>query len=118
MKLNIFLTIISIAFAGLGAFGFYVVNASSPNSVLIAAGSCLSMFITLGGLFALSSTDRGTVLNVRVVSALFFILLLIEHIVFSFVSVILMPYVVITGVLLLLYVLICYAIIQTRKNSN
>jgi hypothetical protein len=46
---------------------------------------------------------------------LFFIALLIEHLVFSFTAVKPAPYVIITGILLLVYVLICYVITRALK---
>ncbi|GHV33387.1 hypothetical protein AGMMS4952_25200 [Spirochaetia bacterium] len=46
---------------------------------------------------------------------MFFIALLVEHIIFSFAGVALTPYVIITGILLLLFVLISYAITRALK---
>jgi hypothetical protein len=114
MKINWFLFCIALALAALGAFGFYMGNAGETYRALIAAGSGLSLFVTLGGLFALSSPHGGTA-NIKAVTGLFFIVLLIEHIVFSVTGVLLTPYIVITGVLLLVYVLVCYAIIRALK---
>ena len=109
MKVNVVMLIITFAIAALGAFGFYAGNSNETYRALITIGAGLSMFITLGGLLAFSSPHRGTA-NIKVTSALFFIALLIEHLVFSFTMVRLAPYVIITGILLLLYVLVCYAI--------
>jgi hypothetical protein len=53
--------------------------------------------------------------NIKVASALFFVLLLVEHLIFSFTAVKLTPYVVITGMLLLVYVVVCYGLTKALK---
>jgi hypothetical protein len=114
MKINVALLLISLAIAALAAFGFFVGNGDEPYRLVITIGSGLSFFVTLGGVFALSAANGGTV-NIKVVSALFFIALLIENVVFSFTAIRLAPYVIITGILLLVYVLIVYAITRALK---
>ena len=115
MKLNVFLTFISIALAGLSAFGFFIANEGDTYRILITAGSGISLFVTFGGLLALASSNRGTIMNIRVVSALFLLALFIEHIIFSFTGVRYPPYVIITGALLVLYALICYITIRALR---
>jgi len=114
MKLNGFLTFISAALAGLIAFGIFIANSGDTYRVLVTIGAALSMFVTLGGMIAVSSPNGGT-MNIRVVSGLFFVALLITHIVFSFVSISLPPYVIITGLLLMVYLLICYGVMRALK---
>jgi hypothetical protein len=114
MKINPFLTLIALAIAGLGAFGFFSANADESHRLLITIGAGLSLFITLGGALALSSPNGGT-LNIKVTSILFFIALLIEHLVFNFTAIRLTPYIIITGILLLVYVLVCYAVTRSLK---
>jgi len=114
MKINWVLAIISLAITGLIAFGFYSGNSNDSYQLLITIGSGLSFLITLGGLLALSSPHGGTV-NIKVTSVLFFIGLLIEHIIFSFTGVKPAPYIIITGILILVYVLICYAVTRALK---
>jgi hypothetical protein len=114
MKINWVLAFISLAIAGLSAFGFYSGNSGESFRLLITVGSGVSFLITLCGLLALSSEHGGTV-NIKVTSVLFFIALLVEHLVFSFTAIRLAPYIIITGILLLVYVLICYAITRALK---
>lgn len=114
MKINWVLACISLAIAGLIAFGFYSGNSNDSYQLLITIGSGLSFIITLCGLLALSSPHGGTV-NIKVSSVLFFIGLLIEHIIFSFTGVKPAPYIIITGVLILVYVLVCYGITRALK---
>jgi len=112
---NPFLALISAAIAGLSAFGFYMAN--DVYGALIAVGCGISFFITLMDLLALSSSNGGISLNVRIVSAIFFIILLIEHIIFSIAGVNLAPYIVITGILVILQKLICYMIKRAVRDT-
>jgi len=114
MKINWVLACISLAIAALIAFGFYSGNSDEAFRLLITVGSGLSFLVTLGGLLALSSAHGGTA-NIKVTSVLFFIGLLIEHIIFSFAGVKPAPYIVITGILMLVYVLVCYSITRALK---
>jgi len=114
MKINWVLACISLAITGLIAFGFYSGNSNDSFQLLVTVGSGLSFLITLCGLLALSSPHGGTV-NIKVTSILFFIGLLIEHIIFSFTGIRPAPYIIITGILILVYVLICYAITRALK---
>jgi hypothetical protein len=117
MKVNPVLLVISLAIAALAAFGFFMGNEGETYRGLIAAGSGLSFFAVLGGLLAFRPGGGGASVNIKVVSALFFIALLIEHLVFSFTAVRLTPYVIITGILLLVYGLICYTLTRALTNS-
>jgi len=116
MKLNYFLTFICFAIAGLSAFGFFMANAYDPYRVLITIGSGLSLFFTLGGLLALTSPNHGAITNVRVISVVFFIIMLIVHIIFSNIGIRFPPYIIITGILLVLYLLLCYLIIRVSDR--
>ena len=118
MKINTFLTFICFAIAGLSAFGFFIANSGDTYRILITAASGISLFVTLGGMIALSSSNRGSMINIRVVSGAFFLALLVNHIVFSFIGVKFTPYIIITGVLLLLYMLIYYVIVRALKNNE
>ena len=115
MKLNVFRTFICIGLAGLSAFGFFMSNEADTFRVLITVGSALSLLITLGGMLALSSSNRGQIVNIRVISGIFFLLLLIVHIIFSFIGIRFPPYIILTGVLLLLHLLTCYFISRAIK---
>jgi len=118
MKINGLLIIICAAIAGLMAFGFYAANKEEVYRILLTAGSGFTLFLTLVGTVALSSQNRGSIVNIRVVSILFFLAFLIVHILFSIFGVSLTPYIVITGILFLLYVLLSYLIIQALKQKN
>ena len=92
-------------------------NENDSYRLLITCGSAISFFITLRGLLALSSRYQGLTVNMRIISALFFIVLLVVHIVFSFTGISLAPYIIITGILLVLYRLVSYLFIQALSKN-
>jgi hypothetical protein len=110
MKVNPVMLAVTIGIAALVAFGFFAGNQGESYRWLITAGSAVAVLLTAGGLLALSPEGGGSTVNIKAASALFFILLLVEHLIFSFTAVKLAPYVVITGILLLLYIIVCYAV--------
>jgi hypothetical protein len=114
MKFNAVLLIIAFAIAALAAYGFFAGNDGETYRMVIAIGSGVSLFVTLGGVLAISA-ESGSTANIKVVSALFFITLLVENLIFSFTAIRLAPYIIVTGILLLIYVLIIYAITRTLK---
>jgi hypothetical protein len=115
MKINPVLLLIAFGIAALAAFGIY--NGYSGETEyrwIITIGSGLTLFITLGGTLAFSSPHGGTA-NIKIVSVIFFVAFLLEHLIFVFSGVNFTPYVIITGILLLLYILIAYAITRALK---
>ena len=114
MKINPFLAFIALAIAALAAFGFFSANAGEPYCLLITAGAGLSLFITLGAVLALSSPNGGS-LNIKVTALLFFLAFLVEHLVFSFTAIRITSYVIITGILLLFFAVVLYAITKALK---
>jgi hypothetical protein len=115
MKINVFLIIICVAIAGLLTFGFFQATKGETYRILFTIGAFLSFFTTLGGLLAWKTPDGGSATNVKIVSVLFFIVLLIEHIIFSIAGINLTAYVIITGIILILFVLIFYLILRALR---
>ena len=114
MKVNVVMLGIALAIAALAAFGFFSGNSGEAYRWVITIGSGITFFITLGGLLALSSPHGGTA-NIKAISVVFFIVFLIEHLVFTFAPLRIEPYIIITGIVLLIYILIAYAINRALK---
>jgi hypothetical protein len=115
MKINPVMLIVSLAIAGLISFGFYTANNGEVYLWLITIGSAFLCFVTLSGILAVGFDIRGGTGNYKIVSALFFILTLISNIIFNFLSFTLASYIIINGILFLLYIVIEYAIIKALK---
>lgn len=110
MKINPVMLIISFAAAALAAYGFYSADAGEANRLLLTIGSGVLLFITLCGATGATAEARGATLNIRIVSGLFFVLFLISNLVFAFTRTVTAPYIIVNGILLVLYVLIAYAV--------
>lgn len=114
MKINTFTAILSFALAGLIAFflSFYV---SGENKWILGIGSFLTLAISMAGTVSLSfDYDRTTILT-RTTSGVFFALLLASQIVFVVMDPFLLPtYVLVTGGMTILYVLIVYGISRSK----
>ena len=83
MKVNLAQSIVVLGVAALIAFGIHTVAA--PNiKTLVTIGAFASCFLTLLSALALSFKAYGAKTNLRVLGLLFFVVLLIEHIVLHF----------------------------------
>ncbi len=114
MKLNFLQTIIAIAVSILIAYGLYSFH-SSENKILLSAGSfvflAVTLIITIGASFELPRTTT----NVKVVSGIFFAIALISNLIFTFISFSVPSYVIINGILLLVFILIAYSINKAKQ---
>jgi hypothetical protein len=111
MKINGIMLVIALAIAALAGYGFFSANDGEPYQMILAIGAGVVLFITLGGTIAIkSATGRGSVANIRVLSALFLVLFVVEQVIFSFVLFRISPYIIVTGIMLLVYILIAYAV--------
>jgi hypothetical protein len=116
MRINLVLLIITLAISGLAGYGFFAWNGGEPYQLLIAIGGGVTVFLPLGGLLALSSNSRGTAGNIRALSSVFLVLEIISNIIFS-IAKITAPtgYIIVNGILILVYVLIGYAVNKALK---
>jgi hypothetical protein len=117
MRINPVLLIISLAISALASYGFYAWNSAEEYQVLVAIGGGLTILLPLCGLLALSSDGRGTIGNIRALSAVFLALEIISNIVFS-VANLATPavYIITNGILVLMYILISYAVSRAFKQ--
>jgi hypothetical protein len=116
MKINPIMLLITFAISALTAYGFYAWNSEEPYRLLLSTGGGFSIFIPLAGLLAVSGGGRGTVGNIRALSAVFLVLKIISNIIFGFVT-LSSPalYIIVNGILLLIYLLIAYSISRALK---
>ncbi|GHV39117.1 hypothetical protein AGMMS50268_03450 [Spirochaetia bacterium] len=115
MKINPVMLIISLAIASLIAFGFYSGNKDETYQLLLTIGTGIFAFLTLSCTLAVSFDVRGGTGNVRIVSVIFFIISIASGLIFNFLNFSLAPYVIINGILLLVFILIEYAVIKALE---
>ncbi len=113
MKVNFVKTIIAIALSLLITYGFYSFH-DSENKILLSSGSFVFLTVTL--IFAIGSSFEfpRTTTNVRVVSGIFFAIALISNLVFTFLYFSVPSYIIINGILLLVFILITYSINKAK----
>jgi hypothetical protein len=109
MKINFVQTIIAIALSLLVAYGLYSFHLGE-NKLLLSAGSFVflatTLVMTIGASFDLPRTTT----NIRVVSLIFFAVALISNLIFTFINFSVPSYVIINGILLLVFILFAYSI--------
>ena len=110
MKINWIVLLISLGIAALAGYGFY----AGTSNLFLTFGGGGFLFLTLFGLFAVSF-GRGSA-NIKALSLVFFVLSLAEHLFFAFKGFKQAPYIVITGILFLLYLMIFYAVAKGLKE--
>jgi len=119
MKINLVPALIAFAIAALAGYGFFAWNGNETYQLLVAVGAGLFIFITMGGAIAISQGGRGTVGNIRVLSIVFLILAIISNILFSIFALSTpTSYIIVNGILFLLYILITYTVNRAIANAK
>ena len=114
MKIDFIKTIIAIAVSALIAYGFFVFN-TSPNKDLQTIGSFIFLITTLTFTIGVSFYLPRTTSLIRTVSVIFFIIALLVNIAFSFIDFKEATYIILNGILFLIYGLISYSIGKAKQ---
>ena len=85
------------------------------NKLLIAIGGFVFFAITLACTIGIQYETAGVSTNVRVLSSIFFVVGLVSHIVFSFFSSSVPLYVIVNGIVILVYALIVNGLIKAAS---
>jgi len=116
MKINFVFALIAFAISALAGYGFFAWNGGELYQILIAIGGGLTIFFPLAGLIALTSAGHGPVGNIRALSVVFLLVEIITNIIFSKMD---MggpaAYIIVNGILMLVYILIGYAVSRALK---
>jgi hypothetical protein len=120
MRINSIALIIVFAIAALAGYGFYAANGAATDIPLAnALGGGIVLFVTLAGATAVGAKDgSGSTMNIRLLSWVFFFVMLVEQLIFCFVPFRMAPYIIVTGILLLVYVLIAYGTGKALQNNG
>ena len=114
MKANIFLTLISIALAGLVGYLAFNVAEGKENDVICGIGSTVCFIATLVPTMGLQYESGRLGANIRVLSALFFVVFLISHFCFAKFDVKMPYYIITSGILLIIYLAVFYKMLGTK----
>lgn len=114
MKVNFIKTAIAISVSALIAYGFYSFH-KSDNNLFLTFGSFVFMLFTLIMSIGISFEQSRSTTNIRVVSGLFFFVGVISNLIFSFLNFSIPSYVIVNGILLLIFALIAYSIYRAKQ---
>ncbi len=114
MKINFVQTIIALAVSFLIAYGLYSFH-SSENKILLSAGSFVFLATSLVISIGINFEFPRTTTNIKVVSGIFFTIALIINLIFTFINFSVPSYVIINGILLLVFILIVYSINKAKQ---
>ena len=95
-------------------YGLYNFN-GSENKILLSAGSFVFLATTLVMTIGTSFEFPRTTTNIRVVSGIFFAVALISNLIFTFINFSVPSYVIINGILVLVFILIIYSINKAKQ---
>ena len=114
MKLNFIQTIIALSISLLISYGFYSLG-SGENKIILSLGSFVFLASTLITMLAVSFEYPRTTTNVRVLSGVFFVVAMISNLIFIFINFSVPSYIIISGVLFLIYLLITNLIYKANQ---
>ena len=108
MKVNIFLTLISIILATLVGYLAYNVVSGGENDMVCGIGSGICFAVTLIPTMGIQYKSARLGVNIRVFSVLFFIVFAISHFCFAGFGVKMPYYIIVNGIMLMIYLAIFY----------
>lgn len=114
MKIDFIKTVIAIALSSLIAYGFFAFN-TSINKNLLTYGSLLFLIVTLMMTIGVSFNLPRTTSLIRTVSAIFFGIAFFSNLLFSFVNFKAEIYIIVNGILFLIYGLTTYSISKAKQ---
>lgn len=108
MKINIFLSLISFALSALLSYWAFDVASEDANAVICGIGSLLCFCATLIPSIGMSYKTSRLGPNIRIISALFFVVFLISQFCFAGFGIKMPHYVIVNGIILIMYLAIFY----------
>lgn len=108
MKTNLILTLISVALAVLLGYLAFSVAKGDENNIVCGVCSCICFAATLIPTMGLQYDSSKLGVNIRIFSAIAFVIFAISHFCFAGFGVNMPYYVIVNGILLMLFIAIFY----------
>ena len=115
MKINVFPTIIAIALSALLSYGLFAFCHTSSKENILAIGGFVCFAISLIIALAVRFNEKRTSVNTAVLGWVFFIILMVSHIIYAFVQFSTPAYVIVNGIILLVFIGITYAVAKAKQ---
>jgi hypothetical protein len=109
VKINFVFLALAFGIAALAGYALFAANNREGGVPLAnALGGGIALFVTLAGTIAVSAESKGASMNIRLLSKTFFGIILAQQVVFTLLPFRMAPYVIVTGVLALVYLTVVY----------
>jgi hypothetical protein len=115
MKINIVLTLIIIILSALLGYWVYSVAEADTHATLAGVLSAICLAIPLIFGFGVSYKTSAALVNVRTLSCVLFLLMLILHFYYAATGISMPYYILINGILICIYVAIVYTILKSKQ---
>jgi hypothetical protein len=115
MKINIVLTLIALVLSSLLGYWVYSVADTDPRAAFAGFLSAVCLAIPLVLAFGVSYCTSASTTNIRALSCVLFVIMLILHFYYAVTGISMPNYLIICGILLCIYVAIVYGIIRSKQ---
>ena len=115
MKIKVIPTIIALGISALLAYALYEICHTEGKELLLAIGGGICLFLPLASCLGVRFEPSRTSANVAVVGAVFFGIMVISNALFAFLQFATHSYIIVNGILLLLFLLIEYFIVKAKQ---
>ncbi len=117
MRPNLFLTTITLLLTALISYLAYSVAKGQENDVICGIGSVICLFATLSPLIGLKYDSARIGMNIRIQSSLFLLVFIMSHACFIYWGIRMPYYIIINGILLVIFLAIFYKLIGEQENE-
>lgn len=114
MKIKAIPLVIVLGISAIITYGLYSF-CTSGNAILLAVFGGLMSLATLATAFGVTFRHQGKSVNIKVVSLVFFVLALISNIVFARCAFKIPTYIIVNGLLILIWLLVVYGISKAKN---
>ena len=115
MRINIVLTLIAIVLSLLLGYWVYSIAGTDIYATLAGVSSAICFAIPLILALGVRYNTSSAVVNMRAISSVFLIIMLVLHFYYAATGINMPYYVIINGILICVYVVIVYAIIKSKQ---
>lgn len=110
MKINLVPTVISAALAALISYALYEISSPDENALLLTFIGGFYLLLTLWGSMGYTIEGCSRVVNMKVLSGVFFVIGLVVEIIFAIIGFTLPVFIILHGVMLLIWILITHSL--------
>ena len=115
MKVKFILTIIASGISALLAYALYKICHTDGKELLLAIGGGICLFLPLATCLGVRFEQTRTSANVAVMGAVFFGIMAMSNAVFAYLQFSTHSYIVVNGIIMLLFLLIEYLIVKAKQ---